>query len=164
MKESKTKQLIRIAIIAALYVALTVSLSWISYGNIQFRVAEILIILCFFRKDYIYSLIIGCAISNLFSPMGIYDVIFGTLATVLASLSVGFIKKIEIGLFLTVIFNAVIIGIELNMILQLPFILSCIEVGIGELIVMIVGYFVYLALKNNKVFIELIKANQNLNK
>ena len=153
MKESKTKQLIRIAIIAALYVALTVSLSWISYGNIQFRVAEILIILCFFRKDYIYSLIIGCAISNLFSPMGIYDVIFGTLATVLASLSVGFIKKIEIGLFLTVIFNAVIIGIELNMILQLPFILSCIEVGIGELIVMIVGYFVYLALKNNKVFI-----------
>ena len=50
------------------------------------------------------------------------------------------------------------------MILQLPFILSCVEVGIGELVVMIVGYFVYLALKNNKVFIELIKANQNLNK
>ncbi len=70
MKENLTKKIIRIAVVAALYAVLTLALSWISFNSIQFRVAEILIILCFFRKDYVYSLVIGCAIANCFSPMG----------------------------------------------------------------------------------------------
>lgn len=59
-KESLTKKVIRISLVAALYVALTLALSWISYGEIQFRIAEILVLLCFFRKDYAISMIIGC--------------------------------------------------------------------------------------------------------
>ena len=41
-KESLIKKVIRISLVAALCVALTLSLSWISYGGIQFRIAEIL--------------------------------------------------------------------------------------------------------------------------
>lgn len=48
MKENLTKKIIRIAVVSALYAVLTLALSWISFNSIQFRVAEILIILCFF--------------------------------------------------------------------------------------------------------------------
>lgn len=53
-KESLTKKVIRISLVAALYVALTLALSWISYGEIQFRIAEILVLLCFFSKGLCY--------------------------------------------------------------------------------------------------------------
>lgn len=160
MKENMTKKFIRIAVISALYVVLTLALSGISFNSIQFRVAEILIILCFFRKDYIYSIVIGCAIANCFSPMGIYDIVFGTIATLLSALSVAFIKKIEIGLLLTVIFNAVIVGAELYFVLESPFWFSCCFISIGEFVVLFIGYFIYLGLKNNKWFLQLISSEK----
>ena len=76
-KESKTQKITRLAIIASLYVVLTIVFSFMSYGDIQVRIAEVLVLLCFFRKDYAIGLIIGCILSNLFSPFGIIDVIIG---------------------------------------------------------------------------------------
>lgn len=164
MKENLTKKIIRIAVVAALYAVLTLALSWISFNSIQFRVAEILIILCFFRKDYVYSLVIGCAIANCFSPMGVYDITFGTIATLLSALSVAFIKRIEIGLSLTVIFNALIVGAELYYVLESPFWFSCGFVAIGEFVVLVVGYFVYLGLRKNEWFLNLIGSEKTVKK
>ena len=65
----QTKNLVRLALVAALYAALTLALPGLSFGAIQFRFSEILVLLCFYRKDYSISLILGCFIANCFSPM-----------------------------------------------------------------------------------------------
>ncbi|MDD4832201.1 MAG: QueT transporter family protein [Clostridia bacterium] len=72
------------AVIAALYIALTMALAPISYGAIQLRVAESLTILPAVLPFSVLGLFIGCAISNSISMFGIYDVIFGSLITLLA--------------------------------------------------------------------------------
>lgn len=69
MKKSKTYDIVTIAIVAALYVILTMTpgLSAISYGPIQFRVSEMLNFTAFFNKKYIIAVTIGCMISNFLS-------------------------------------------------------------------------------------------------
>ncbi|MEG0320128.1 MAG: QueT transporter family protein, partial [Niameybacter sp.] len=82
MKENfSTKRLVTVALVAALYAVLTVALAPISYGNLQFRVSELMVLLAFFDPFYIGGLTLGCFIANLLGPNGIMDVIFGTLAT-----------------------------------------------------------------------------------
>lgn len=75
-----TADLVKAGVIAALYIALTL-LNPLSYGAIQFRFSEFLNNLAPFNKRYIWALTLGCAIANLNSPLGIYDVIFGSLGT-----------------------------------------------------------------------------------
>lgn len=159
---NKVKDVSRLSIVAALYVVLTLVFGFMSYGDIQFRIAEILVLLCFFRKDYGISLIIGCAISNLFSPLGMIDVIFGTTATILSVLFVMISKNIFLSTIYPVLFNGVIVGAELYFILELPFIYSAITVMIGEACVLIVGAIIFNRLKRNENFLELIEANQNI--
>ena len=57
------------SVVSAIYVVLTIALSGLSYGGIQFRVAEALMLLCVFKKEYCVALSVGCLISNMFSPM-----------------------------------------------------------------------------------------------
>ena len=100
--ETKTKKITRLAIIAGLYAALTIVFSFISYGEIQVRLSEMLIILCFFSKDYILSLTFGCLIANVFSPFGIVDCIFGTLATFLSAIFIYISRRyFKFGLFVS---------------------------------------------------------------
>ncbi len=161
-KRSRIQQIVRLAIITALYVVLTIVFSFMSYGDIQFRIAEILILLCFFKKDYGIALILGCAIANFFSPLGIIDVIFGTIATALSVLCIMKSKKLFIASIFPVIFNGIIIGLELYYILDLPLFLSMASVALGEaVVVMLLGNLIFFKLKKNANFLELIEANQN---
>ena len=163
-KENVLKKVIRLSVVAALYIALTFALSGLAYANIQFRVAEILVLLCFFRKDYGYSMILGCLIVNLFSPLGIIDVVVGTFATFLSVLFVSISKKLWIASIFPVLFNGLLVGLELWFVLDLPFVLSALEVAIGELAVMIFGVVTFKYLQKDNHFVELIDANQNIKK
>jgi uncharacterized membrane protein len=154
------KVIVRNALIAALYVVFTI-INPFSFENIQFRISEILILLVFFRKDYFLGLVVGCIIANMFSPMGIYDVIFGTLATVLSLICIMYSKHLFITWIFPTVFNAFIVGLELYLILELPFWLSVLGVAIGEAVVMIIGVVLFYFLKRNDAFMNLIKANQN---
>ena len=161
---SRIKDMARIAIVASLYVALTLMFGFMSYGNIQFRVAEILILLCFFRKDYSIALILGCAISNIFSPLGIIDVIFGTLATVLSVVCVMFSKRIFVSAIYPVLFNGLIVGIELTIVFDLPLFVTIGEVAIGEFICLaVLGYPIFKLLSRNKKFIQLVTLSKSDN-
>lgn len=76
-------------ITAALYVVLTMLVSPIAYGPIQFRISEVLTILPAFSMGYVPGVSIGCLLANLFNPagnLGPVDVIGGTLATVIAGI------------------------------------------------------------------------------
>ena len=156
------KVIVRNALIASLYVVLTV-INPFSFESIQFRISEILILLVFFRKDYFLGLVVGCIIANLFSPMGIYDVLFGTIATILSLICIMYSKHLFITWIFSTIFNAIIVGLELYLILELPFWASLIGVAIGEAVVMIIGVVLFYFLKKNKAFMILIVANQNCN-
>ena len=90
-----TNKITRIAIVSTLYVVLTV-INPFSYETVQFRISEILMFLCLYKKEYIISLTIGCLISNFFSPMVLYDIAFGTTATLIAGILMYKTKNIYI--------------------------------------------------------------------
>ena len=81
------------ALIAALYAAFTIAIAPISYGPIQFRFSEILVLLCFFNKKYTIGLTLGCLLANLYSPTASLDIPFGTAATLVACVGIMFSKS-----------------------------------------------------------------------
>lgn len=82
----------RSAIIAALYALLTILTQPISYGPIQFRVSEALCILPLIFPESVIGLTIGCFIANIIG-CGIFDIVLGTTATMLAAITTYFIGK-----------------------------------------------------------------------
>lgn len=133
--------------------------------GIQFRLAEVMVLLCFFKKNYVIGLTLGCAIANLPSFIGVIDVLFGTIATLLACLFIMFCKHLAIACIFPVLFNAFVVGFELWKLwkfLSLLFWISVGEVAIDEFLAMIVGYIFYIIIKRRKVFFDGIKANQNI--
>ncbi len=80
-----TRKIAFAAVVAAVYAALTMMNPW-SFGPVQFRISEVLCIMPFFFPFSVWGLFIGCVISNLISAYGVLDVVFGSLATLLAAL------------------------------------------------------------------------------
>lgn len=158
MKKTSTKRLVKLALITAMYAALSLALSFITYGNIQFRIAEALILLCFYRKDYGISLTLGCLIVNLFSPMGLIDICFGTLATAISVLLIYASPNIYLASLAPVICNGLIIGFELWLVVGLPFAISALEVAFGEFVcVCLIGIPICKALEKNSRLMQIIK-------
>lgn len=148
----------KLAVVTAMYVALTVLLAPISFGPIQFRLAEILVLLCFFRRDYCISLILGCFIANLFSvDLGYIDLIFGTLHTAISVICVSFTKKY---LFLASLWPTIfipIIAFELWYFLGYEFFITWLTVGIGEFVVVsVVGFWIFFFARKNETLMKFI--------
>lgn len=84
-KKFGVRELVQGAIIAAIYALLTIFLAPISSGLIQCRVSEAMCILPYFTFSAVPGLFIGCLLANLLTGMAVYDVVFGSLATLLAA-------------------------------------------------------------------------------
>lgn len=109
--KSTTKSLTRAAMIAALYAVLTLIFQPISYGPVQFRISEALTLLPILTVDAIPGLFIGCLLANLLGGALWYDVVFGSLATLLAAICTRrFREKPALGAAMPVIFNGLIVG------------------------------------------------------
>ena len=93
MKVNKTRNLVFGALIAAIYVVLTLMLRPISYGPIQFRISEALCVLPYFTPAAIPGVFLGCLISNLLGGAVIMDVVFGSLATLLGAVGSWVLRK-----------------------------------------------------------------------
>jgi len=127
-------------IIAALYAVLTLGLSFISYRSVQFRVSEILNLMAFIDPLYGAGVIIGCFISNIFSPLGLPDMIFGTLATAIAVFAITRTKNLLIASFWPM-FSNIVVAIELYYIFRTPLWYNIITVWSGEFVVVVcAGY------------------------
>ena len=117
MRVFSTKRLCRAGVIASLYVVLTYAFSAFAFGPFQVRPAEALCILPLFFPEAIPALAVGCLLSNILSQYSIYDMIFGSLATLVAAYGTYFIgktvKNTPLKLFLgglfPVLLNAIII-------------------------------------------------------
>lgn len=136
------------AMVAAIYTVLTLlAAAWgLAYGPVQFRFSEALTILPVFTPAAIPGLTLGCLLSNIFSGYGVYDMIFGTLATLLSALATRWLRNIRfknlpvLAPLPPVLFNAVIVGAEIVCLSPTGFAWgafwsTALSVGAGELAV-----------------------------
>jgi len=140
--ENKTRYITHAALIAAGYAALTIGLAPISFGQQQLRVAEAMAVLPAFTPAAVPGLFIGCAISNTVSFLGLPDLIFGSLATLLSALLTSYAARAlkDSGLALralvlpmpAVIINAAVIGAMLSVLADIPFIAAAAGVLAGQ--------------------------------
>lgn len=107
-----TRYLVRAALIAAVYVALTVlaGLMNLAYGPVQFRFSEALTVLPFLLPEAIPGLFVGCVVSNLLSPYGALDLVAGSFATLLAAFWTSKCRRRVLAPLPPVLCNAVLVG------------------------------------------------------
>ena len=117
MKNSKVRFIAYSAMIAAAYVALTmISAAFgLSSGAIQVRISEALCVLPIFTLSAVPGVTVGCFIANILCGGTVYDIVFGTLATLIAAVITYFIKNPLLSSIPTIVSNAVIVPIVLIM-------------------------------------------------
>ena len=81
------------AVIAALYTVLVIIFNYCSFGPIQFRIAEALTILPYFTPAAIPGLFVGCLLSNILGGAAIWDIIFGSIATLIGAIGTYALRK-----------------------------------------------------------------------
>ena len=106
-----TRSLTRAALIAALYLLLTILFQPISFGAVQFRISEALTLLPVLTADAVPGLLIGCLLANLLGGGIWYDVVLGTIATLLAALATRKLRNQPLlAALMPVLFNGLIVG------------------------------------------------------
>ena len=125
------------AIIAAMYVALTLIFAPISFGAVQVRIAEVLTILPMFTPAAIPGLFIGCLIANGIGGGILLDVIFGSIATLLGAVF-GYLLRFNRWLvpIPAIVSNTIIVPFVLKYGygIEIPIWLMMIYIAIGEII------------------------------
>jgi len=153
-----TRFLTTAAIIAAMYVALTLAFQPISFWVVQFRVSEALCVLPYFTPAAIPGVTIGCIIANIAGGAPIYDVIFGSLATLIGAIGSYLLRKNKwLVPIPPIAANVIIIPQILKFAYKfddsIPFMM--LSVGIGEVLaIYVLGMLLLLALdkKKDKIF------------
>ena len=139
MKTTRVRFMTQAAMIAAIYVVLTIFISAfnLASGAIQIRISEALTILPAFTPAAIPGLFLGCLISNLITGAMLPDIIFGSLATLLGALGSYFVRKWKWAVPVPpILSNMIIIPFILAYVYQMPggvpyFMLT---IGIGEVL------------------------------
>ena len=139
MKNQKAYFITQAAIIAAIYVVLTIAINVFDLANgaVQVRISEALTMLPFFTPAAVPGLFAGCLLSNFITGAPIWDVIFGSLATLLGAAGTYFLRKHKwLAPIPPIISNILIIPPVLYYAYGLPgsIPLFMLTVGIGEVI------------------------------
>lgn len=169
---NKTRLLCVSAVVGAAYAVLTVALAPISYGALQFRLSEALCILPYFIPGTAWGLAAGCCIANLMTG-NIFDIIFGSLATLLAAFCTARIGRrghtalsALCACLMPVLFNSVVVGAVITQAYNGMdifshlgvFALNAAQVGLGEAgVMLLVGYPLTRLLPEKAFFRELIE-------
>ncbi len=162
MKRNKTTLfLTRAGMIAAIYVALTMlsALMGLSSGAIQLRLSEAMCLLPLIFPEAIVGLTLGCALANFITGCAMWDIVFGSVATLIGAIGAYLLKRLPekhefIATLPTILANAIIVPFVLRWAYGIEdgywFLFA--TVGIGEVLSAgLLGTFLYKNLK--KVFI-----------
>ena len=149
------------AIVAAMYVALTylASILGLSSGVIQFRISEALCVLPIFMPEAIPGLAIGCLLSNALTGCVFWDVVFGTVATLIGAVGAYLLRKLPTRLMWlatlpTVLANAIIVPFVLMYAYRIEggYFYFMLTVGIGEVVCATIGgTLLYFAMKKARI-------------
>ena len=123
--------------IAAIYVVLTLVFAPISYGPVQVRVAEALTILPLFTPAAIPGLFVGCVLANILGGGIIWDIIFGSLATLIGAV-IGYRLRHNQWLvpIPAIVSNTAIVPFVLRYgygVKDMPFMLLVLSIAVGEI-------------------------------
>lgn len=155
-----TRSLCLSAIIAALYAALTLLLAPISYGNIQCRVSEAFTVLPMVLPQSIPGLFVGCLIANIFNPSpSIFDIIFGSLTTLLAAYGTYKLRsKPILAAACPIVANGLIVGTMLWALYhEFPLLVEIGLIAAGEFGAVFVGMILLTVLKSRVDFNKISK-------
>lgn len=156
MKKNKTKQMTQGAVIAALYVVLTLlaKAMGLDSGQIQVRFSEALCILPCFSPAAVPGLAVGCLLANLLCGNIIWDVIFGTLATLIGAVGTRLLRKNRwLACLPPILSNALIVPFVLSYAYGLPGTIPffMLTVGIGQVLSCgLLGQLLYSTLNKHK--------------
>lgn len=146
-------ELAKMAIVASLYVAVTMMLAVVSFGAIQLRLSEMFNYLALFHKRYVIAVTAGVVLANFFSPTWFLDVPIGGIATfivlIICRAAVKNITSYKMKFFWTAIIFSVsmfTVAGQLTLLYGLPFWITWLTVGAGELLSMTAGAAIMLAL------------------
>ena len=163
MKNNVVKSIARNGLIAAIYFLLTFLTSPFSFMGIQIRIAEAMILLCFFRRDYAIGLTLVCLIKSL-SPIGLWDALFGSIATLVSCILVSCFRHLFLATLIPVIINGFVVGAELFLLLEEPFWFNFFFVALGEFIaVSVLGYAIFMIFGKKEYFQQAMGPNGNFN-
>ncbi len=142
-----TAHVVRIAIIAALYAVFTVGIAPLSYGPVQFRVAEALKVFVLFDPLYALGIGIGTFFGNLASPfVGPWELIFMPLTDMAGGLMAWFLFRLLrrrwpfIPLAVYAITTSLSVGLMLTVLGAGGFWLLAGSVAVSELVILLTGY------------------------
>ena len=154
MNNNGTMKLAVGAMVAALYVVLTVLAAQfnLASGAIQVRFSEALTILPVFTAAAVPGLTVGCVLANLLTGCAAWDVVFGSLATLIGAVGTRLLKNKPLLAWIPpVVSNAVIVPIVLIKVYGVPdaWWYLVLTVGAGEIIACgVLGLLLWRALKN----------------
>ena len=146
-------------LIAAAYVVLTFIAQTVGLasGAIQFRLSEVLTILPMFTAAAIPGLTVGCVLANILTGCALWDVVFGSIATLLGALGTHLLKKTEnpyLGCLPPIISNMLIVPAVLMKVYGAPesYWYLMLTVGIGEVVCCgVLGVIFYKVIKKRKL-------------
>lgn len=155
MKNKKSLFMTQAAMIATFYVVLTLVFQAISFGQIQVRISESLTILPAFTPAAIPGLFIGCLISNLLGGAALWDILFGSLATLIGAVFTYLLRKKNPLLMILppIVSNSFFIPLILRYTygINLPLSILAASIFVGETISCgVLGLIVFAALQKNK--------------
>ena len=154
----KTQFLTQGALVAALYVVLTyiTNLAGMASGAVQVRVSEALCILPAFTASAVPGLFIGCLAANLLTGAALWDVVFGSIATLLGALGTRYFGKNKfLAPLFPIVSNTVIVPFVLKLTygVEQGYIFLAGSIFIGEVISCgVLGAILYGALEKTKLF------------
>ena len=159
----KVRNLTFSAVLAAIYVTLTHLQNMLLPGSanwaVQFRLSEVLCVLAFFNPAAISGLTLGCLLFNLTSGAGLaLDFLVGTAATALSTWCMWLTRNCTVkgyplfGMLMPALFNAILVGWELNVYIGGGFLINALLVALGEATVLLVpGTALYYAVKKRNL-------------
>lgn len=157
MRKIKTETIALTGITAAIYMAATLAVAPIAYGSLQFRISEVMVLLAWINPAFAPGLIFGCALANLFSPLGVIDLIFGTFHTFCSVMMIKRTKNMVVASLWPTVFSF-IIGLEIYIFYTAPFIESTLWVMLGEFIcITCIGCPLFAVIRKNNAIMTKLK-------
>lgn len=128
-----TKFLAKSSLLAAIYVVLTIILGDFSYGPIQFRIAEALVLLPLVEPSAIMGVTVGCMIANIFGGYGPIDIFGGSAVTFMAAYITSKMPNKILGSIPPIVLNALIVSIWVSKFSGLPYAAIAVNIALGEI-------------------------------
>ncbi|MEG0249855.1 MAG: QueT transporter family protein [Peptostreptococcus sp.] len=157
MKNFNVRDLVGNALVCAIYVVLTL-INPLSYGAVQFRFSEIMAVLPFFDRKYIPGVTIGVLLANLFSQLGIVDVLVGVGICMISYTISYFVKNPYSNAVIYSILCGIFVASELYFVVHAPLLITGTSILIGQLVVTIIGVVIFKRISQKTSFFKKIDA------